>query len=79
MSMAPLMAYFPYKYTNGTEADANTYRYYIEHDLWYYLSYPMLSGFLGVFPAFLGDREASLRFFEQGNLDFFCDPFMQCS
>lgn len=39
----------------------------------------MLSGFLGIFPAWLGDRKKALQFFSKANLEFFCDPFYQCT
>jgi len=44
-----------------------------------YCRYPMLSGFLGVFPAWTGDRETSLKFYELANLTFFCEPFHSCT
>ncbi len=72
-----LMAYFPYGYTSGN--DIPTFEYYINHGMERYLNYPMLSGFLGVFPAWAGDREKSLAFYEKANLTFFCDPFYACT
>lgn len=68
-----LMAYFPYGYTSGN--DIPTFEYYINHGMERYLTYPMLSGFLGIFPAWAGDRKKSLEFYEKSNLTFFCDPF----
>ena len=44
-----------------------------------YCRYPMLSGFLGVFPAWNGDRETALKFYEEANLTFFCEPFYACT
>ncbi|MBQ7828255.1 MAG: glycoside hydrolase family 65 protein [Clostridia bacterium] len=73
-----LMSYFPYGYTNGAESDGATFEYYITHGMERYCYYPMLSGFLGVFPAWLGDRKAALRFYEIANLTFFCEPFHSC-
>ncbi len=79
MSNETLMAFFPYGYRHSLKVDADTYRFYIEHGMEDYLHYPMLSGFLGVFPAWLGDKAQSLEFFSKSNLDFFCDPYSQCS
>jgi len=39
----------------------------------------MLSGFLGVYPAWIGDRETSLMMYELANLTFFCEPFYSCT
>ncbi len=79
-SMPPesLMAFFPYFYSHSKEVDENSYRFFIEHDLLHFLSYPMLSGFLGVIPARLGDRKLAREFFEAGNLSFFTPPYMMC-
>ncbi len=68
-----LMAYFPYGCTD--ENMQKTFDYYITHDMFDYCRYPMLSGFLGVYPAWNGDRETSLKFYEEANLTFFCEPF----
>ena len=72
-----LMAYFPYGYTD--ENQAKTFDYYISHDMFGYCRYPMLSGFLGVYPAWNGDRETALKFYEEANLTFFCEPFHACT
>ena len=48
------------------------------HGMERYCYYPMLSGFLGIFPARLGDRKAALKFYEIANLTFFCEPFHSC-
>ena len=68
-----LMSYFPYGYTD--ENQYATIDYYIKHDMFNYCRYPMLSGFLGVYPAWNGDRETALKFYEEANLTFFCEPF----
>jgi hypothetical protein len=80
-SMLPesLMAFFPYGYSHSKEVDENTMRFYIEHDLQRHLSAPMLSGFLGVIPARLGDRKLARLFFDDGNLRFFVEPYMMCT
>ena len=72
-----LMAYFPYGYTDGNQA--KTFDYYINHNMFDYCRYPMLSGFLGVYPAWNGDRETALKFYEEANLTFFCEPFYACT
>lgn len=71
-----LMSYFPYGYT---ENQYTTLDYYIRRGMYDYCCYPMLSGFLGVFPAWNGDRETSLKFYEEANLTFFCEPFYSCT
>ncbi|MFN2132337.1 MAG: hypothetical protein ACK2VD_17555 [Anaerolineae bacterium] len=77
-SMPPesLMSFFPYGYSHSKAVDENTFRFYIEHDLEHFLSLPMLSGFLGVIPARLGDRVRSRAFYDEGTLPFFVEPFM---
>ncbi len=71
-----LMSHFPYGYTS--ENDKVTFEYYINNGMREYLQYPMLSGFLGLFPLWAGDRKKGLEFYERSNLDFFCDPFYAC-
>ena len=68
-----LMSYFPYGWDD--EYREKTFAYYISHDMFGYCVYPMLSGFLGVYPAWNGDRETALKFYNEANLTFFCDPF----
>ncbi len=68
-----LMSYFPYGYED--ENMRTTLKYFIERGMEDYCRYPMLSGFMGVYPAWVGDRETSLRFYEKANLTFFCEPF----
>ena len=76
-SMPPesLMAFFPYGYSHSSQVDESTFRFFIDHDLKRYLALPMLSGFLGVIPARLGDRELARAYFDEGNLPFFVDPY----
>lgn len=75
-----LMAYFPYGYTNGAESDKKTIECMVyEGDIISQCFYPMQSGYLGIFPAWLGDREFSLKTYEAGCLDFFCEPFFACT
>jgi hypothetical protein len=75
MSEVALMALFPYGYTHTKKIDENTIRFLIDHGLEDNLLYPMLSGFLGVFPSRLGDRKLSRKFFDEGNLPFFVEPY----
>ncbi|MCU0522445.1 MAG: hypothetical protein MUF84_17350 [Anaerolineae bacterium] len=76
-SMPPesLMAFFPYGYSHSSQVDEATFRFFIDHDLKRYLSLPMLSAFLGVIPARLGDRALAREFFDAGNLPFFLEPY----
>lgn len=76
LSCELMMAYFPYFFSAGKEMDERTIRTYIEHGLENQLIYPMLSGFLGIFPAWMGDREMSLRFFTKGVGPFLREPYM---
>ena len=75
-----LMAYFPYGYTNGMDSDKKTFECMVrEGDLIAECYYPMLSGYLGIFPAWIGDREFALKTYEAGALNFFCEPFYSCT
>ena len=42
-----------------------------------FVGYPMLSALLGVYAAWIGDRERSLELFEQGYADFILEPFTE--
>lgn len=79
MHADPLMAFFPYGYSHGRDVYEATMRFYLEHGLARLLWLPMMSGFLGVIPARLGDRAVSREFFDAGNLPFRVDPFMMWS
>lgn len=68
-----LMAYFPYGYTD--ENMSKTIDYYMNHGMIDFCRFPMQSGTMGVFPAWNGDRDASLKMFEKANFTFFCQPF----
>ncbi len=76
-----LMSYFPYSFKCEKNPDSfrKTCEYYISHGIEKFCNYPMLSGFIGVFPAWIGDRAYSRRLYELGNLDFFCEPFFASS
>jgi protein-glucosylgalactosylhydroxylysine glucosidase len=79
MAETALMAIFPYGYTHTQQIGENTIRFLIDHGLENGLVYPMLSGFLGVFPAWIGDRELSRKYFDEGNLLFFVEPYKMCT
>jgi hypothetical protein len=79
MAEVALMAIFPYEYTHTKQIGENTIRFLMEHGLEDRLVYPMLSGFLGVFPVRLGDRKMSRKYFDEGNLPFFVEPYMMCT
>lgn len=72
-----LMAHFPYGYSD--ETDMETFKYYVYNGMKKYLHYPMQSGYLGIFPAWIGDRETALDYYEDANLTFFCEPFYACT
>ena len=55
MPVTAVMSYFPYGHTDTPENDRKTWQYYIDHSMEAYCRYPMLSGFLGIFPAWLGE------------------------
>ena len=77
LASTALMSFFPYGYTSGN--DIPTFEFYMTHGMERYLFYPMLSGFLGLFPAWAGDRKKALDFYEKANLTFFCQPFYACT
>jgi hypothetical protein len=79
MGEVALMAIFPYGYNHTRQLAENTIRFLLDHGLEDCLIYPMLSGFLGVFPALLGDRKTARAFFDEGNLPFFVEPYWMSS
>jgi len=68
-----MMVYFPYGYED--ENMKTTLRYYIEHGMYDYCALPMLSGFMGVYPAWTGDRENAKKYYDVANLKFYTEPF----
>ena len=76
LSCETVMTYFPYGYRAGEPLDTDTIRMYVDHGMEDQLRYPMLSGFLGIFPAWIGRREQSRLFFEKANAPFMSDPFL---
>jgi hypothetical protein len=79
MGEVALMAIFPYGYYHTRQLGENTIRFLLDHGLEDALVYPMLSGFLGVFPAIVGDRKTARKFFDGGNLPFFVEPYRMCT
>ena len=75
MGEVALMGLFPYGYTHTQQIDENTIRFLIDHGMEDNLVYPMMSGFLGVFPSRVGDRKLSRKYFDEGNLPFFVEPY----
>jgi hypothetical protein len=79
------MSYFPYACFDGDTPEAikeemsKNIEFYMNNGMEQNCKGPMLSGFLGVFPAWLGDRETSLKFYETANLTFFTEPFHTCT
>lgn len=74
-----LMAYFPYGYSHSPEVDENTLKMYLTHGFEEGLRLPMLSNFLGVFPAMVGDREFSRRIYDDVREKFFVEPYLASS
>ena len=65
---------FPFSYEVPRDVEQATLRFYLElADR--YVGSPMLSAVLGVYAAWVGDRERSLELFERGYADFVVDPF----
>jgi protein-glucosylgalactosylhydroxylysine glucosidase len=75
MGEVALMAAFPYGYTHTQQIYENTIRFLIDHGMEDNLVGPMMSGFLGVFPSRVGDRKLSRKFFDEGNIPFFTQPY----
>jgi len=75
-----MMSYFPYGFSNGAQSDRKTIEAIVyEGDIIAECYFPMLSGYLGIFPAWIGDRKFALKTYEAGSLNFFCEPFYSCT
>jgi len=72
----PLAGFFPLWFDAEPDLVARTIRYYLELAP-EYIGEPMLSPLYGVWAAWLGDRAASLRLFEQGYADLVTGRFRQ--
>jgi len=79
MGEVALMAIFPYGYLHTRQLAENTIRFLLDNGLEDCLIYTMLSGFMGVYPAILGDRKTARKFFDGGNLPFFVEPYRMCT
>ncbi len=75
------MTYFPYACFDEEhpENDIKNMEYCISCDMEYHCTLPMLSGFLGVFPAWVGNRKKSKEFYNISSLTFFTKPFFACT
>jgi trehalose/maltose hydrolase-like predicted phosphorylase len=69
-----LAGFFPVNYPVDERAERATIEFYLgrAHD---YVGRPMLSALLGVYAAWIGDRRAALRWFEEGYADFVQEPY----
>ena len=72
-----LLSYFPYGFTN--EKQNETIEYYVNNGMEEFCCYPMISSYLGVYPAMIGDRKRSLDFYRKGYMTFLCEPFYSCT
>ncbi len=79
MDSTTLMAYFPYGFTYSPQVDEATLRMYLSHGFEEGLKLPMLSNFLGVFPAMIGDRAFSRRIYNDVREKFFVEPYLASS
>lgn len=71
----PLAALFPLGCRLDAEVERDSLRFYLEHCEGY-VGYPMLSAPMGVYAAWLGERELSLQLFQRGVADFVFDPYL---
>ena len=71
-----LAAFFPVGYVAERETERATIEFYLER-IDEFVGYPMLSALLGVYAAWIGDRERSLDLFERGYAEFVHDPFWE--
>lgn len=72
----PPAGFFPLGYEVEPDLMERTIRYYLDLAPGY-IGSPMLSPLYGVWAAWIGDREASLRLFEQGYADLVIGRFLQ--
>jgi len=69
-----LAGFFPINYRVDRELERSTIEFYLARAN-RFVGLPMLSSLLGVYAAWIGDRSAARRWFEQGYLDFIQEPF----
>ncbi len=72
-----LAGIFPFGYQLPPDLEARTIRFYLDR-VEPYIGLPMMSAPLGVFAAWIGDRDRAARLFEEGYAAYvnepFCDP-----
>src|SRR5438270_6616772 len=71
-----LAGFFPVNYRVDPELERSTIEFYLGRAN-RFVGSPMLSSLLGVYAAWIGDRSAARRWFEQGYLDFVQEPFAE--
>jgi hypothetical protein len=71
-----LAGLFPIGYCTDSETERRTIEFYLGR-VGEYIGYPMLSPLLGVYAAWLGEREQSLELFERGYADFVTEPWSE--
>src|SRR5437773_2408747 len=71
-----LAGLFPLWYCTDPATERATIEFYLGR-VGEFVGYPMLSALLGVYAAWIGDRERSLDLFEQGYADFILEPFTE--
>src|SRR5438445_792807 len=69
-----LAALFPVGYVVAPETERATIEFYLER-IDDFIGHPMLSALLGVYAAWIGERERSLDLFERGYAEFVNEPF----
>ena len=71
-----LAALFPVGYVAAPDNERATIKFYLDR-IDEFVGYPMLSAMLGVYAAWIGDRERSLDLFERGYAEFVHEPFWE--
>ena len=71
-----LAGLFPLWYCTDPATERATIEFYLGR-VGEFVGHPMLSALLGVYAAWIGDRERSLELFEQGYADFILEPFTE--
>ena len=71
-----LAALFPVGYVVAPETERATIEFYLER-IDDFIGHPMLSALLGVYAAWIGERERSLDLFERGYAEFVNEPFWE--
>src|SRR6184192_224185 len=71
-----LAGLFPVGYCTSPETERATIRFYLDR-VGEFIGHPMLSALLGVYAAWIGDRDRSLELFEKGYAEFINAPFTE--